>query len=419
MPYIAALPPISRFVTFTSIKDEYLKIGQRKIKTENLILKIRNYPQGSVWVAKSDRALIKIELPSRGITFTRSFKSASITCEASSLQDPRYLTRDLSIKSAGAELAGRLTVPTNGSRFPAVLLIGGSYPGSADCGGLFEKIADLLSKDGYMVLRFDRRGIGLSKGESSSVTLNDDESDDAAALAHLKQLPSVDPDRIFMIGHAEGALSAMKLSSSDPQVKGVILLAAAAPPGRGPGNAAEGIGRIAAKAGWPDEYIELVKRAVRSTRDIADDANGDWGTVLGRKVFVRSAREEPPDIRSIASNLKAPVLILQGRKALELSPESSGELEQVFISAGNQKHTLKYYPDLGYFFGSVINDGIHKIRYETDGMVLRDIKEWLDRRLAENPPGEVVRATDNHVKPAFPAMRDSEPKRSEAAGPAG
>ena len=52
-------------------------------------------------------------------------------------------------------------------------------------------------------------------------------------------------------------------------------------------------------------------------------------------------------------------------------------------------------------------------------MVLRDIKEWLDRRLAENPPGEVVRATDNHVKPAFPAMRDSEPKRSEAAGPAG
>ena len=35
------LPPIKRFVTLTSIRDEYLEIDNRKVKTENLILKIR------------------------------------------------------------------------------------------------------------------------------------------------------------------------------------------------------------------------------------------------------------------------------------------------------------------------------------------------------------------------------------------
>ena len=37
-----SLPPMRRFVTLTSIRDEYIEVGARKINTENLILKIKN-----------------------------------------------------------------------------------------------------------------------------------------------------------------------------------------------------------------------------------------------------------------------------------------------------------------------------------------------------------------------------------------
>ena len=68
------LPPIKRYITFTSIRDEYLKIDGRKIKAENLILKIKNYPQCSIWVAKYDRNILMIEMPNINLKINRSFR---------------------------------------------------------------------------------------------------------------------------------------------------------------------------------------------------------------------------------------------------------------------------------------------------------------------------------------------------------
>ena len=71
------LPPVKRFVTLTSTKDEKLKIGRRKIRTENLSLKIKGFPSGNVWVAKSDKSLSANHKP-RIFLLTLNFVSSRL-----------------------------------------------------------------------------------------------------------------------------------------------------------------------------------------------------------------------------------------------------------------------------------------------------------------------------------------------------
>ena len=182
---ICRLPPMKRYVTLTSIRDEYLKVDSRKIKTENLLVKIRDHPAGALWVAKSDRAIIRIELPAKGVTITRSFRPRSYPAAKLTLQDPRYLSEDVMIKCGDADIPATFTTPTKDGRFPAVLLAGGPYPADRDAEGLFGSLADYFSKNGFCVLRYDRRGTGSSKYDASSVTGADDISDARAALCYL------------------------------------------------------------------------------------------------------------------------------------------------------------------------------------------------------------------------------------------
>jgi hypothetical protein len=58
------LPPMKRFVTFTTVRDERIRVDAKKIKTESLLVKIRNYPQSVIWVSKYDRRLVMLEIPS-------------------------------------------------------------------------------------------------------------------------------------------------------------------------------------------------------------------------------------------------------------------------------------------------------------------------------------------------------------------
>ncbi len=47
----------------------------------------------------------------------------------------------------------------------------------------------------------------------------------------LRARADVDPERIFVIGHSEGALIAAELAAADPRLAGVILLSGTATPG--------------------------------------------------------------------------------------------------------------------------------------------------------------------------------------------
>lgn len=132
--------------------------------------------------------------------------------------NPPYTSIDVRIPcSAGHTLAGTLSLPsdkrlTRAARFPAVVLVSGSGPQNRDEELMghrpFAVIADSLARAGIAVLRYDDRGVGASTGSFDSATTVDFARDADAASAWLKARAEIDPDRVGMLGHSEGALIA-------------------------------------------------------------------------------------------------------------------------------------------------------------------------------------------------------------------
>ena len=61
----------------------------------------------------------------------------------------------------GVKTNAQLTLPAIGKGpFPGILLVHGAGPVDMNYGGIFWQIAQYLSERGFVVLRYDRRGIG-------------------------------------------------------------------------------------------------------------------------------------------------------------------------------------------------------------------------------------------------------------------
>ena len=90
--------------------------------------------------------------------------------------------------AAGVRLEGTLTLPRGSKRFPAILIVTGSgnHDRNAQIAGheLPLVLADTFTKQGYAVLRYDKRGVAKSTGDYESANTLDFASDAAAAVAY-------------------------------------------------------------------------------------------------------------------------------------------------------------------------------------------------------------------------------------------
>jgi hypothetical protein len=129
----------------------------------------------------------------------------------------------------GVTLAGTFSRPAGAGPFPTVVLISGSGPNDRDEDlmghKLFLVLADALNRRGVAVLRYDKRGIGESKGTYETATTADFTSDAEAAVAWLKTCADVDPKWIGVLGHSEGGLIAPAVAVGDASVRFVVLMA--------------------------------------------------------------------------------------------------------------------------------------------------------------------------------------------------
>lgn len=141
-------------------------------------------------------------------------------------------------------LAGTLTMPTGVEEaVPAVILITGSGAQNRDEELMghkpFKVMAEYLSQRGFAVLRCDDRGVGGSTGDMTHATAHDFASDVEHQLVYLQSQASglgIDPKRVFLFGHSEGAtvaamVAARRRQSPNP-VAGVAMLGGAGVDGR-------------------------------------------------------------------------------------------------------------------------------------------------------------------------------------------
>jgi uncharacterized protein len=168
------------------------------------------------------------------------------------LQTINYRNLSIDLGNGGLKTNAQLSLPAVGNGpFPGVLLIAGSgirdmneslgyiridnhtgskvYPPTP-----FFQIAEYLSQRGFVVLRYDKRGIGengtiLDSDAWGNLTFNDLKQDAEKALAVLAQQPEVDPDRITVLGHSEGTVIAPRVAiDNTTKVRNIVLMGAAA-----------------------------------------------------------------------------------------------------------------------------------------------------------------------------------------------
>lgn len=155
-------------------------------------------------------------------------------------QEVLYNETEVSFESNGFKLYATLTVPANSGKefFPAVVMVHGSGANDRDESlpvaqniviKPFMNIAHELAKAGIASLRYDKRNFTIIKEnllENGMVNVYpQDFIDDArAAFGFLRSTEHIDKNRIFFIGHSEGA-SYAPFICKDKEFAGAVLLA--------------------------------------------------------------------------------------------------------------------------------------------------------------------------------------------------
>ncbi|MBI4302539.1 MAG: alpha/beta fold hydrolase [Chloroflexi bacterium] len=122
--------------------------------------------------------------------------------------------------SQGEKLRGELILPKADKAVPGVLLC----HGMASDRRAMKPSALSLARRGIASLTFDFRG----HGESSGLCDGDTVADVIAAWDYFRQWPPIDPQRVALVGHSMGAMSALIAA---PKLEGMAaLVSLAAPP---------------------------------------------------------------------------------------------------------------------------------------------------------------------------------------------
>lgn len=143
-----------------------------------------------------------------------------------------YDTLDVTINNSYSQikLAGTVTKPKGKGKYPAVVLLSGSGAQDRDETLFghkpFKVLADYLSRNGIVVLRYDDRGVGKSEGSFDQSTIEDFSKDAISAFDFLKQQDYVDIHKVGIIGHSEGGLIATLLAAQGvPNLSFIVSLA--------------------------------------------------------------------------------------------------------------------------------------------------------------------------------------------------
>ncbi len=137
------------------------------------------------------------------------------------------ITDDIHFPSRGdappVTLHGKLHRFADDQRRPTVLLCHPSSAGEAHYNHpIIRKLTSILHDDGFNLLRFNMRGIAPSTGTISQGLHEPD--DVRGALDYLMGVPTIDPDRLYLVGHSFGAAMGLKVATEDDRVKAGIAL---------------------------------------------------------------------------------------------------------------------------------------------------------------------------------------------------
>jgi pimeloyl-ACP methyl ester carboxylesterase len=331
---IYVLPQASFTVKVIESTTEQIQAGGRVITSRRTHVTVSTpMPLDvNVWGDENGR-LLRLTVPAQDIDFARE-DIASVASRQIAVS--RANDESVRIPSNGFSLAGTLSKPTasSSSPLPGVILTGGSGP--ADRDGLafgvptLGELAGALADAGFIVLRYDKRGVGQSGGRAETAGLVDFSEDQRAAIKFLTGRKDVDPKRIAAAGHSEGGLVTLISADKDKRIAAVVLIAT-------PGvNGADLVlaqqQHLLSRSNLPE--------ADRQTRiDLQKRINEAAMTGKGLEAFPADVRRQidNPEFQSLLNadpskimpGVRQPILIVQGLLDTQVVPDNADRLESL------------------------------------------------------------------------------------------
>lgn len=181
-----------------------------------------------VWTDPNHR-LLRVTIPDAGIDVAREDIS---TVDTRIRRTSHPGDEEIRVRSEGFALAATITTPVNQTPpekgWPAVLLVPGA--GGADRDGtvsgipVLGQLAGALADAGFLVARYDRRGVGQSGGRSESAGFEAYGDDGRTMVRFLDRRDDVDEDRIAVLGYAEGGWAAMVIADRERRTDALVLV---------------------------------------------------------------------------------------------------------------------------------------------------------------------------------------------------
>jgi pimeloyl-ACP methyl ester carboxylesterase len=215
-------------VTVKAITPEEIQTPAGTVATRRYDVSYQN-PGGPLdaKIVIDDRSrFVRLEIPGASLLVVRA-DLATVATRTQTMRNPT--DTDVTIPASGFVLDGTVTTPpAQGTlRHPAAVLVGGSPQAGRDetvAGvAMFAQLAGALADKGFVVLRYDKRGVGQSGGRIESATLQDYADDVIAAVKWITRRKDVDPRHIMLVGHGEGGWVAM-LAAKEKRIASLVFV---------------------------------------------------------------------------------------------------------------------------------------------------------------------------------------------------
>jgi len=295
-----------------------------------------------IWSERNGH-LLRVSIPSQYIEVVRE-DIASVAMRHVPVSRPG--DQVVRIPATGFSLAATVSRPEAvTTRLPAVVLVSGAGPTDRDEAlfgvPIFGQLANALADQGFLVVRYDKRGIGQSGGRPESATLADYVDDLRAVVRFLRDRKDVDKERITLAGYGEGGPVAL-VAARDGAVAALAMIGAMAVPG-----------------------AELNMWQAKHKAERADTSEESRADTLALQSKVQKAvlagkgwEDIPPHIKAQADtpwfksylaftpesalrDVRKPILVIQPLLDTETPPFNADRFEEIAGRLKNRQQTIK------------------------------------------------------------------------------
>jgi pimeloyl-ACP methyl ester carboxylesterase len=332
--YLAPYEPIR--LTVGSSSPETIQTVERVISARRTTVTFSSTGRPNetleIWSDETGR-LLRVSIPHESIEAVRE-DIASVSTRRVTVS--RANDEPVRIPAVGFTLAGTLSKPVEaaapGQRWPAIVLVGGA--GSADRDEtvanipIFGQLAGALADAGFLVLRYDRRGVGQSGGRPEAATIVDYADDLRAAVRLMSDRRDVDRRRLAVVAYGEGGPIGMSAAARDDRIRALVLVAAPGMAGTdlNMAQAARSVSRSNQSDAEKQATLDLQKRIQSAVLT----GNG-WETI---PPAFRQRADSPWfqsfllfDPAKVMPDIEQPLLVVHGSLDSEIDPANADRLD--------------------------------------------------------------------------------------------